>query len=280
MKSFERDGLVFDVTDQGPHDGEAIVLLHGFPGGSGTWNEVVSTLAGAGHRTLAPDQRGYSPGARPRQVGAFRVDELVTDVLALADRAGFERFHVVGHDWGGVVAWHLAGAHPGRVRTLTVLSTPHPRAMAESMTRSLQALRSSYALAWQIPVLPEWVMLAGGGRLLRAALVSSGLAPRIAERYVERMREPDALTAALNWYRAAGRSPRTTAAVAAVSLPTLYVWSTNDTALGREAAELTARHVDGPYRFVVLDGMSHWIPETAPDEVAELVLKHVSGSPE
>jgi pimeloyl-ACP methyl ester carboxylesterase len=279
LHTFRRDDLLFDVIDEGPANGEAVVLLHGFPGGAATWDAVAPRLAEAGCRTLVLDQRGYSPQARPPDVDAYRVGELVADVLGLADRAGLDRFHVIGHDWGGIVAWHLAGAHPERLRTLTVLSTPHPRAMAQSMTRSLQGLRSAYALAWQIPELPERFLLAGGGRLLRSALLRSGLDSGHGDAYVDRMRRPGALTAALNWYRAAGRAARVTATVPDIRVPTLYVWSTNDPALGRTAAELTARRVEGRYDFVVLDGVSHWIPETVPDQVVELVLTHMQRDP-
>ena len=117
-------------------------------------------------------------------------------MLALADAAGADRFHLVGHDWGGLVAWHLAAHHPHRLRSLTVLSTPHPRALVESMTRSWQPLRSAYAVAWQVPVVPETVMLAADGRLLRAGLKAAGLDASTAEQYVNHMRQPGALRSA------------------------------------------------------------------------------------
>jgi pimeloyl-ACP methyl ester carboxylesterase len=274
VEHFERAGLRFDVIDEGRRDGECFVLLHGFPGGSATWGGVRRRLVTAGFRTLTPDQRGYCPSARPSSIAAYAVEELVLDVIALADTADVARFHLAGHDWGGVVAWHLAAAHPQRVRTLTVLSTPHPRALAESMTRSLQPLRSIYALAWQMPVVPERAMLAAGGLALRTALRATGLDPDATAHYVAAMRQPGALTAALNWYRAAGRSPRRVASMPAVTVPTLYVWSTNDTALGRDAAQRTARHITGPYRFVELEGVSHWIPETEPERTGRLLADH------
>jgi pimeloyl-ACP methyl ester carboxylesterase len=276
LQRFERGGLEFDVVDGGPRGGEAFVLLHGFPGNSNTWRRARPALETAGYRTLAPDQRGYSPGARPRRVASYAVEELVLDVLALADAAGLNRFHLVGHDWGGAVAWDLAARHPERLDTLTVLSTPHPGAMAESMTRSLQPLRSSYALAWQVPTVPELIMLAGGGTVLRTGLTASGLPPDDAAEYVARMRQPGALTAALNWYRAAGRRPRL-AALPAMTVPTLYVWSNRDTALGGTAARRTGRHVSGPYEFIELDGVSHWIPETVPARTARLLIDHAGG---
>ena len=142
------------------------------------------------------------------------------------------------------------------------------------MTRSVQPLRSAYALAWQVPVLPEQAMLAAGGRLLRAALEATGLDRATAEQYISHMRQPGALRCALNWYRAAGRSPRSLSSLPAIAVPTMYVWSTDDSALGRTAAERTRRHVEGPYRFEILDGVSHWIPETQPAQTAELLRDH------
>jgi pimeloyl-ACP methyl ester carboxylesterase len=275
--SFRRGGLAFDVAEGGSLDGEPVVLLHGFPQTSACWDGVAPLLQAAGYRTVAPDQRGYSPGARPSGVTAYRVDELVADVLALADDRGVERFHLVGHDWGGMVAWALAAGHPRRLHTLSVLATPHPRAFARSLLTSMQLLRSYYMLAFQVPGLPERWLLGGGGRRLRDLLVSSGLAQDRAEVYVQRLLQPGALTAALNWYRAL--RPWLPLDVGPVTVPTLYVWSGGDVALDRAGAEATARYVNGPYRFEVLEGVSHWMAEEVPDRVGELVLAHLSGRP-
>ena len=277
LREFDHQGLIFDVTDAGSHDADCMVLLHGFPSTARAWDGVISALRGR-FRTLAVDQRGYSARARPVAVRAYGVRELTGDVLALAETAGADRFHLVGHDWGGLVAWHLAAHHPQRLHSLTVLSTPHPRALVESLTRSWQPLRSAYALAWQPTIVPEIVMLAANGRILRAGLEASGLDRSLAEQYATQMRQPGALRAALNWYRAAGRAPRPLFSLPPVRVPTMYVWSTNDPALGRAAAERTAQHVEGPYRFEVLDGVSHWIPETEPSRVAALVDQHASAN--
>ena len=200
--------------------------------------------------------------------------ELVADVLALADQAGVERFHLVGHDWGGAVAWALGTDHPDRLRTLTVLSTPHPGAFLRSAVTSGQALRSWYMGLFQIPRLPEWLTLAGDGRVALSSMRRTGLSEDRAREYLERMREPGALTGALNWYRAIPLETAGIREAPPVRVPTLYVWSTGDVALGRKAAELTARHVSAPYRLEILDGVSHWIPEEAPDAVVRLVLDH------
>jgi pimeloyl-ACP methyl ester carboxylesterase len=273
VDSFRRDGLTFDVRDAGPADGEPVVLLHGFPQDATAWDRVAPVLHGAGLRTFAPDQRGYSPMARPRARAAYRSRELVDDVVALLDAAGLDDAHVVGHDWGAMVAWALGAWHADRVRTLTVLSVPHPGAMAKAMLTSDQGLRSAYVGAFQVPVLPELALLAGGGAALHRMLRNSGLPGHLADHYVARMREPSALTAALNWYRALpwhARDP-----VGRSRVPTLHVWSTGDTFLGRSATEDTARFCAAPYRLEVLENVPHWIPEVAAEQVGELVVAHV-----
>jgi pimeloyl-ACP methyl ester carboxylesterase len=277
VEAVERDGLVLDVRDEGPRGGPAVVLLHGFPQDSTCWAEVTPTLHGAGLRTLAPDQRGYSPAASPADVSAYRVGELARDVLAVLDAAGVDRAHVVGHDWGGAVAWHLGAHHAERIESLTVLSTPHPAALAHSMTRSWQPLRSWYTFAVQVPVLPELVL----AHTLRPSLRLSGLPDHLAERYAARLASPSALRGPLAWYRAAARRPpwevlglATGGAAGEVDVPTTYVWGWHDPALGRAAAEATRDHVTGEYLFVELDA-GHWLPELHPVEVAGAVLDRV-----
>ncbi|WP_127131040.1 alpha/beta fold hydrolase [Georgenia sp. SYP-B2076] len=266
LRQFRRGRLVFDVRDEGPVDGAPVVLLHGFPQDGTSWDRVVPSLHGAGLRTLVPDQRGYSPGARPLERAAYRLEWLVADVLALLDAVGAPRAHLVGHDWGGGVAWAAAAAHPGRVASLTALSTPHPRAFLRSMAGSTQLLRSWYMGFFQLPRLPEAVV----GPRLEASLRGSGLPAEDAARYARRMAEPGALTAGLNWYRA---MPLSRAAFpSAVTVPTTYIWGRDDFALVRRAAELTAEHVEGTYRFVEIPA-GHWLPETEPEELAELIVE-------
>ena len=211
--------------------------------------------------------------ARPRGRKQYTLRETAGDVLALLDAAGLESAHVVGHDWGGMVAWALGAWHPDRVRTLTALSVPHPAAMAKAMVTSDQLLRSYYMGVFQLPVLPERLLLARGGRALRGMLRSGGLSREAAAHYVARMQEPGALSGALGWYRAMPFGARDR--VGTVRVPTLHVWSTGDAFLGRAGIEATSRFVEAPYRLEILDGVSHWIPELAADRVAELVTAHV-----
>ena len=265
-------GFDFDVRTEGDPAGEVVVLLHGFPQHAGAWDGLWPALTEAGYRVVLPDQRGYSPGARPSGRAAYTTGELSRDVLGMLDELGVDRAHVVGHDWGGAVAWRLGADAPDRLRTLTVVSTPHPRALVRSLVTSSQAARSWYMGAFQVPAVPERLLLAGRGRLLRRMLRGSGLPGPIGTDYVTRMLEPGALTAALNWYRAL---PLDTGALEPVTTPTLYVWGADDFALGPAAAATTARYATGPYTYVQLPGGPHWLPELQPERILEPLLDHL-----
>lgn len=268
METFIHDGLRFDVSDSGPGTADPVVLLHGFPQSRHSFDAVAARLNSAGHRTLAPDQRGYSPGARPRGRRKYTTDILAADVIALLDAAGIDRAHVVGHDWGAMVAWTLAQSHPDRIRTVTALSVPHPGAFARSLAGT-QALKSTYILLFQLPWLPETIL----GRFARRGI--PGLPRELAAGYAARMEDRDACRAMLNWYRAIPLT-RPGATARTVRVPSMLIWSDGDPYLGRRGAELTAEFVDAPYRLEVLPGVHHWIPELAPERTAELILEHIS----
>ncbi len=268
--------LSFTAQVAGPSGGRPVLLLHGFPQSSLSWSRITPALTGAGLRTIAPDQRGYSPGARPVDVSAYAMSELVGDAIGLLDALGLSTADVVGHDWGGLVAWQLAGRHPERVRSLTAISVPHPRAISEAMaTDPDQQQRSAYIKLFRQEGKAEEVLLADGAKRLRRLFAGSGLAEAEVADYVEPLRAPGALTATLSWYRAMSRND---AALGAVIVPTTFVWSDDDAAVGRRAAEACAQHVSGPYRFVELTGVSHWIPEQAPEDLSAAILAQVAAS--
>ncbi|MQA15784.1 MAG: alpha/beta fold hydrolase [Pseudonocardiaceae bacterium] len=276
MDQFTRDGLTFDVSDSGPAAGEPVVLLHGFPETSRSFDEVVPPLNAAGYRTVAPDQRGYSPRARPAGRADYRMSELVADVAALADAGGFRRFHLVGHDWGGAVAWACGVRLADRLASLTVLSTPHPGAFLRAL-RGRQALHSWYMGLFQLPWLPERLLT--NRRLFVGLLVRSGLPERYARRYAEHLDSPEAVAGGINWYRAMALPSTLQGARARVPVPTLYVYSTGDRFLTRDAAAASRDFVSGDYRFEVLDGVSHWIPEEVPERLSGLLLEQFRAHP-
>lgn len=260
--------LTFDVTVAGPPDGDVAILLHGFPQTAGAYRHVIGPLAEAGYRVLAPDQRGYSPGARPEGVADYRIDRLVGDVVALADWAGADRVHLVGHDWGAMVAWHTAQTVPQRLRTVAPLSVPHPRAFAEALAGEDQQQRSGYVALFRAEG-SEDAMLADDAAGLRFVYEASGMTAEEAAPYLATLAGHDALRAALSWYRATDLAD---ASSADVTTPTLFVWSDADVALGPDGAHATQGCVSGPYRFVVLEGIDHWIPEHAPDRLVDELL--------
>lgn len=270
MPTYHHDGLTFDYRDQG--QGDPVILLHGFPQDSSCWDEVATGLNVAGLRTLAPDQRGYSPGANPHARSEYRMRHLRGDVVALMDHLRLERAHVVGHDWGGGVAWDLAMRLPERVSSLVVLSTPHPSAMGWAMRNSRQWWLSNYMYFFQLPWIPERM---AAGQLERT-LRKSGLNAAAAAKYAKRFADPRSLTGPINWYRAISLSKEANAPMVdrMIKVCTTYVWGDRDAYLGREAAMRTASYVDACYRFIELDE-SHWLPEEAPQDVVDAIVQRV-----
>lgn len=261
--------LTFDVLISGPDDGIPLVALHGFPESAASWGKVTPLLTAAGYRVIAPNQRGYSAGARPEGVDGYKIEHLVADVVGLLDALGLSDAHLVGHDWGSAVAWQVAGRHPNRIRSLTAISVPHPTAFGWALREDEdQKQRSSYIGLLRQEGKAEEVLSEDNFRRLRA-MFDGQIDPEFADEHIRVLSGEGALTGALNWYRAMTRDfgdiDRTT-------VPTTYVWSTGDTALGRAGAERCGEFVDAPYEFVVLDGGSHWIPEERAEELAETIL--------
>lgn len=265
----------FDALSSGPQDGELVLLLHGFPQSASCWRPALASLGNAGYRAVAVTQRGYCEGAMPEGVEAYRVSELREDALSLAEALGRQRFHLVGHDWGGIVAWSLAAHAQDRIATLTAVSTPHAGALARALKSTGQRLRMAYIPVLRTPQLPEALFNMAGGALAVRALTATGLERRFAERDVANLRAVGT-TGALNWYRAIERgSPPT----GTVHVPTLHVWGDSDPVFGRAATDLTAEFVDGPYHLVELQGATHWIPDQHWHEVDDLVLAHLGDHP-
>lgn len=271
IDSAESGELTFDLLRSEVPDGPQLVALHGFPQGARAWTGVAEILAEQGIALTAIDQRGYSPGARPVGVEHYRDHLLAGDVLAVADALGLDRFHLAGHDWGSHVAWVTAVRHPERLLSLTAVSIPHPQAFGAALRQDAdQARRSEYIrLFWQEGTAEE-ALLADDARWLRDALGDVDDADK--EHYVSRLQQPGALSAALSWYRAMRQNEPTDRPV---TVPTTLVWSDQDDAVGRACAELCARYVDADYRFVELNGVTHWIPERAPQALAAAIADRI-----
>lgn len=270
----EVGGLVFDALVTGPQDGAVVFMLHGFPQAAFEWRHQMPVLAAMGFRVIAPNQRGYSPGARPEGVDAYTVPNLVADVVGMADALGAESFHLVGHDWGAAIAWFVGLMHPDRVLSLVPISVPHPYAFGQALAdpEGQQAQMSEYMEVFRSEG-AEDRFLADDAAMLRGIYGGAGLSPEEVQEYVDVLGTREAMRAALNWYRAMDLQTGA-AQVTPISMPTMFVWSTDDTALGREGAELTVNFVEGPYRFEIIEGVSHWVPEEAAEELNELLREH------
>lgn len=274
LQTFRHEGLEFDVRDEGPLDGDPVVLLHGFPERGTCWRHVAPLLHAHGLRTLAPDQRGYSRGARPRHRRDYAMPHLVGDVVALVEAVG-RPVHLVAHDWGAAAAWVAAGRNPDRIRTFTAVSVPHPAAFMAAAVTSPQVLRSWYMGLFQVPGVERLVARRGGPfeSLLRGYGWDDGDLARFRTEIVEY----GALRGAMSWYRGLPFMPPGYARVP-VTVPTTLVWSDGDHAVDRRGVDKTAGWVRAPYELVVLQGMSHWIPTKAPEALTEVVLERVTSA--
>ncbi|HZT78967.1 MAG TPA: alpha/beta hydrolase [Gemmataceae bacterium] len=263
--------------------GPLCVALHGFPEFWYAWRHQLPALAAAGFRTVAPDLRGYNLSDKPPGVASYRLSHLVGDVAGLIGAAGRERAAVIGHDWGGVIAWALAMRYPERVERLVVVNAPHPAAYLRALRTSAQLLRSWYVFFFQLPGLPEWAFRRRDFALLERTLRHDPVRPGVfsdedVRLYKEALARPGALTAALNWYRALfRRGPRRgRREVRPVPMPVLLLWGEQDRYLGRrltEGLEPWVPHL----RVERFPDASHWIHAEWPGRVNRLLIDFLKG---
>lgn len=273
ITSYQRNGLTFEVADEGPLDGEVIVLLHGFPQLNTVWQGITPALHAAGYRTIAPNQRGYSPGARPKGRRPYRITELVGDIVTLADVVGTP-VHLVAHDWGAAAAWVAVARHPERFRSYVAVSVPHPGSYLRAMPRG-QFLRSWYMGVFNVPWLADRLLT--HRRLAERALRAFDIPPEAFERFWRDFGEDRArLRGGLAWYRALTlEDPRGVSAPSRV--PSTLVWSDGDSAISRASVDSCLDFVDAPYRLEIMRG-SHWIPDEKPEELTRIILERVNSS--
>jgi len=273
------------TVEDGPPGAPLVVLLHGFPETWRSWRHQLPALAGAGFRVVAPDQRGYGASDRPAGARAYALDELAADIAALLADCGAARAHVVGHDWGGMVAWWLAMHHPALVDRLAILNVPHPRRFARGLVTSRQLLRSWYTLFFQVPWLPEAALSRADFAALRRTYRANAVRPEAftdadLDAYVAAFRAPGALTAAIDWYRAPlrGNPLGLLRRVRPVTAPTLVVWGERDKALGADLATPEPRDVPHA-RVVFLPDAGHFVHADRPERVNALLLEFLGGAP-
>jgi pimeloyl-ACP methyl ester carboxylesterase len=273
--------LTFDVMVCGAEDAPLVLLLHGFAESFLMWRSQMPTLATMGYRPVAPSQRGYSAGARPdtRDPSNYRFDHLMTDALSIAAACGRAtgRFHVVGHDWGGSIAWGIADRYHERVASLTVLSRPHPNAFNRALAASdgEQKRRSSHHWLFLEPDATARI-LADDARWLRERLSANKVPEAAIAESMGVLSDPATMEAALTWYRARGaiRAP-----IGVIKVPTLFIWGNADDTVGRMAAEATREFVASAYRFVELPGVGHFAANQVPDQITALLLDHLAAHP-
>jgi pimeloyl-ACP methyl ester carboxylesterase len=263
--------------------GSPVVLLHGFPEPWLCWSRQLPAFTQAGLSVIAPDQRGYNLSDRPRAVRAYALDLLVSDVVALLDSLQLSQAAVVGHDWGAMVAWHLALARPERVSRLVTINVPHPEVFHYTLRHNpAQMLRSCYAAFFQLPWLPETLLRSSRYRLLKNALLATSrpgaFTAQDLELYTRAWSQPGALTAMLNWYRAYVRFPSRPVSGPRVRVPTLIVWGGRDIALESDMAHASLAQCDHG-RLELLPEASHWVHREQPAEVNRLILDFVTQNP-
>jgi len=273
-----RSGLTFTIDAAGPADGVLVLLLHGFPESRHSWQVALPALAKAGYRAVAPDQRGYSAGARPdpADLSNYAFDKLVTDAIDIADASGAEgkRFHLVGHDWGGQVAWGVADARPERLASLTILSRPHPLSFRRALQEDAdQKHRSRHHGKFLEPDTAD-ELLADDARLLRAGLF--GQDPASVAKHLGVLGNRAALEAALAWYRA---NKGLSGEFGKIEVPTLYIWGDQDATVGPAAAHGTAEFVSAAYAMEVLPGVGHFVMDQGATKATELILAHLARHP-
>src|SRR5436190_21990701 len=276
-----RSGLTFTADVAGPIGGALVLLLHGFPESRYSWREALPVLAAAGYRAVAPDQRGYSPGARPdpAELANYAFDKLVADAIEIAAAAGHDgrRFHLVGHDWGGQVSRGVAAKHPERLASLTVPSRPHPQSFRRALLKEDgdQKHRSRHHRAFLEPETGK-MLLADNARRLRDGLFGQGVPQAALEEHLSVLGNPAAIESALAWYRA---NKGLAGDFGSIKVPTLYIWGDNDATVGPDAAHGTGEFIGAAYAMEVLPGVGHFVMDQAAAKATALMLAHMGKHP-
>jgi len=262
-----------------------VILLHGFPEFWRGWSKQIAPLAEAGFRVVVPDQRGYNLSDKPKRVDAYQIDILANDILGILKACGRDKACIVGHDWGAAVAWHIATYHPEAVKKLIILNVPHPAVMVETVRSSWrQLLKSWYIFFFQIPRIPEWVLslkdYAGMRGMMLASSNPGSFSAEDLDSYVEAWRQPGALTAMLNWYRAIFRAALrhlgngSVTQEVRVRVPTLVIWGARDVALSNELVQPSLELCDNA-RLAYYEDATHWVQHDQADKVTGEIIEFI-----
>jgi pimeloyl-ACP methyl ester carboxylesterase len=277
--TIETNHIHLHLVQAGPKSGPPILLLHGFPEFWYGWRKQIPALVEAGYRVIAPDQRGYNLSDKPRGVKAYNMHELVNDVIGLIDALDYEKVNVVGHDWGAAVAWMLAIWNPERVHRLGIINVPHPAVMKRFLLRDLEQIRRSwYIFFFQLPWLPELGMRADNWRGASRAMRGSGKIHTFTnediKRYKEAWSQPGAMTAMINWYRAAARYRTRMPKDPRVKVPTLMLWGMKDVALTHRMARPSMDYCDDG-KLILFEDATHWVQHEEEEQVNRLLIDFI-----
>ena len=270
------NGIRLHTVMAGPQSGPPVVLLHGFPETWRCWIRQLPALVNAGCRVIIPDQRGYNLSDKPKGIKNYRISTLVDDIVGLIDALEYEKVNLVGHDWGAVVAWTLANTYPERLHRLSIMNAPHPAVVKRFLQRDLEQLRRSwYIFFFQLPWLPEAGMRRDNWRGAEYALRGSGKIHTFTnediEKYKEAWSQPGAMTAMINWYRAALQYQPPVLKDPCIKVPTLMMWGMKDFALSHRMARPSMDYVDEG-NLILFPEATHWVQRDAADEVNHYLI--------
>lgn len=266
-------------------EGDLVILLHGFPEFWYSWRYQIPTLA-RHFKVVVPDLRGYNDSDKP--TSGYDLDTLSADIRGLISGLGYVRAHIVGHDWGGAIAWHLAEKFPQYINRLAILNAPHPQRFVQELSSNLDQLRRSwFVLAFQIPGLPEWVIQQNLKDFVKnvfrqTAIRQAAFSGEATKIYQQALEKPGAIAGALNYYRQMvspqywlsqwGRSPDP------ITVPTLVLWGEEDSFLSRSMVEGLDRLIAAPFKLQLVPECGHWIQEEAPQTVNRELLSFLRNS--
>ncbi len=275
IKEITANGMIFRCRVCGlENSGEPVILMHGFPETSHMWEDLLIFLAAQGYRCLAPDLRGYSPGARPIDIASYSIDKIASDIIALANTVGFQKFQLVGHDWGAACGWTVVELYPERVNSWSALSIPHLTAFdIAKKTDDEQTKKSWYMTAFQLPIIPE-IFLGAGVATIPTKLWSNSSPAEVSE-YVNVFKDFACRKAVINWYRANKELP---ISYGDVAIPTILIWGNKDIAIARAGTEMAASYMKGKYQKIELDA-GHALIQEEFKRVSQEILSHIQQHP-